>query len=268
MSPFSRILPRMKQPVSQIVIARRSCWAECLNDCEGPLSREHVISAGVFDEIMLHVEGIHAFGNESKVVSTANLTARMLCKDHNSRLSPLDVEAARLSNAIKAARAGSDPVTLRVSGALLERWALKSLVNLLASRWTEMGRFPPGPDIVAKVFGLAPISAPSGLYALLNYQGTAPPDSVFYAVITSQHESSPHVLGLLISLSGMVFALSICRSPLDQVLRGHSPFGPFDTADARTAHRPVRMQMGDRSRENLTLTVEFDWSGTESAGTP
>lgn len=244
----------------------RSCWAYCLGDCQGPLSKEHVISAAVFDETMLHVEGIQAFGDEPRVVSRASLTARMLCREHNSRLSPLDAEAARLSDAIKTARADGAPVTHRVNGVLLERWALKSLVNLLASRWTEKGHIPPGDDIVAKVFGLAPILDPSGLYVLDGYQGTAPPDSVLYCVLVSQRESRPHVLGLLISLSGVVFVLSICKSKLDEVLRDLSPIGPFVTTNARTAYRPARIQLGDRSKPTPTLMIEFDWSDVTPVG--
>ena len=114
----------MSPPHTETNPARRSCWAACLGDCKGPLSKEHVISAGVFDEIMMEVEGIQAFGDESRVVSKASLTARMLCREHNSRLSPLDAEAARLSDAIKDARAGGIPATHLVNGALLERWIL------------------------------------------------------------------------------------------------------------------------------------------------
>ena len=258
----------MSPPHTETNPARRSCWAACLGDCKGPLSKEHVISAGVFDEIMMEVEGIQAFGDESRVVSKASLTARMLCREHNSRLSPLDAEAARLSDAIKDARAGGIPATHLVNGALLERWILKTLVNLLASRWAEKGQLPPGPDIVAKVFGLSPVLAPSGLYALQNYQGTAPPDSVCYTVIASQRESSPHILGLLISLSGAVFVLSICRSSLDELLRDQSPFGPFVTAQALTAYRPARMGLGDRHNPPPYLMVEFDWSGVAPADVP
>ena len=250
---------------SQETPTGRSCWAERLGDCDGPLSKEHVISSAVFDETMLEVEGIHAFGDVRKTVSTAALTARVLCRGHNSQLSPLDSEAARLSDAIKASRIGSDPVMHQVNGILLERWALKVLVNLLASRWTEKGYLPPGLDIIEKVFGSEPILAPSGLYVLHNYTGTAPADSVFYSVLTSQRELRPHVLGLVISLSGALFVLSICRLNLEAILREHSPFGRFDTSNARTAYRPHRVKLGDRGKPTPSLTIEFDWNGIASA---
>ena len=135
---------------------------------------------------------------------------------------------------------------------------LKVLVNLLASRWTEKGYLPPGPDIVSKVFGLAALTAPSGLYLLSDYQGTIPPDSVSYCVIMSTQDSKPHVLGLLISLSGVCFVLSVCRRALDDILRDHSPFGPFATTSVTTALHPVRAKFGNRGLEPA-LTVEFDW---------
>lgn len=246
----------------------RECWAAGFSECSGPMSREHVVSNAVFDEAMLEVQGIHAFGGLTKVVSTASLTARVLCQRHNSLLSPLDEEAGRLSDAIKTARVGSEHVQHKVNGALLERWALKVLVNLLASRWTEKGFFPPGPDIVAKVFGSMPLQGQSGLYLLENYQGSAPPDSFFYCVLVSQHETHPQVLGLVASLSGVPFVLSVCRQPLDEILRDHSPFGPFETSNARTAYHPRRVAFGDRASGDLSLTLEFDWGQGDRPAEP
>lgn len=208
---------------------------------------------------MLEVEGIAAFGGAAKVVSTASLTAKVLCQRHNNLLSPLDEEAGRLADAIKAARSGSEHIHHQVNGALLERWALKTLVNLLASRWTEKGYLPPGQDIVAKVFGALPLEARSGLYLVENYQGQAPPDSFSYAVLTAQRDSRSQVLGLIASVSGVLFALSVSHGPLDQLLRDYSPFGPFETSSARTAYHPRRLSLGDRTTGDLSLTLEFDW---------
>lgn len=257
----------MNQPIGQGSAPGRECWAACLGDCQGSLSKEHVISKAVFDEAVLEVEGIHAFGDTSKIVALSSLTARMLCRGHNSRLSSLDVEATRLSDAIKAARAGTEHVVHRVNGALLERWVLKVLVNLLASRWTEKGYLPPGPGIVSKVFGLAALTAPSGLYVLHDYQGSIPPDSVSYCVIMSTRDSKPQVLGLILSLSGVCFALSVCRRALDDILRDHSPFGPFITTSAMTALHPSRALFGNRGQEPI-LTVEFDWGQSAVAERP
>ena len=33
------------------------CWAKCLGDCDGGISGEHIVSAGLFKEAILYVNG-------------------------------------------------------------------------------------------------------------------------------------------------------------------------------------------------------------------
>lgn len=94
------------------------------------------------------------------------------------------------------------------------------------------------------------------------------PNSVNYCILTYGSGPEFAVLGLVMSISGFVFVLSICRAELDPVLGDHSPIGVFDTSACCTVYRPSRVLLGDRARSTPSLTVEFDWgAATRSSGT-
>ena len=71
------------------------CWAHELGDCRGGQSGEHHVSASLFPTTkVLLVKGFPWCMDEHKTVGLPSLTANILCRHHNSALSPFD-EAAR-----------------------------------------------------------------------------------------------------------------------------------------------------------------------------
>ncbi len=70
------------------------CRASSLGDCEGPLSDEHSVSGGLFDDPLLKVSGFDWCNGAVKEIPRARLVQRILCREHNGRLSPLDKAAA------------------------------------------------------------------------------------------------------------------------------------------------------------------------------
>ena len=72
----------------------KNCWANILHDCNGGISREHIVSKSLFISSQIDVKGFSWCKEQSKLVCLANLTKKCLCKKHNSNLSPLDLAAA------------------------------------------------------------------------------------------------------------------------------------------------------------------------------
>jgi len=66
------------------------CWASSLGDCEGKITREHLISKGLFLDDTIIVKGYSWCKDETIKVSLASLTSKILCKKHNSLLSEID----------------------------------------------------------------------------------------------------------------------------------------------------------------------------------
>jgi|SRR5882724_358955 len=117
------------------------CWAECLGDCEGKISGEHIISKSLFASEHVDVTGFPWCKNETKRIGLGSLTKNMLCQKHNSRLSPLDSAAAHAFNVLRnqtklANDRGKNPgikyrtETFNINATALERWLLKTLINM------------------------------------------------------------------------------------------------------------------------------------------
>lgn len=109
------------------------CYAGPLGGCSSKISHEHYISRKLLEQIdprPIVESGVHV-GSPDGRYGISSLTAKILCTKHNSQLSPLDTEAAKLYEAIDAfetsAASQSAPTAAEVTldGALLERWFLK-----------------------------------------------------------------------------------------------------------------------------------------------
>src|SRR6266446_668458 len=72
------------------MVDTNQCWAACLGNCGGGLSREHVISKGLFVSSFLDVTGFPWCNGGTKRIGIESLTKRALCVKHNNDLSPLD----------------------------------------------------------------------------------------------------------------------------------------------------------------------------------
>src|SRR5882724_825923 len=117
------------------------CWASSLRGCCDEQSAEHTVSRGFFSGPMVTISGLPWLKGESKEISVSNLTAKILCRTHNTALSRLDLESKRFRRTIEKIDAEQnrlkkkvfrwDPsITHDISGPLLERWVAKTCVNL------------------------------------------------------------------------------------------------------------------------------------------
>jgi len=160
-----------------------ACWAAPLGECQGKRSREHIVSAGLWDGPSVTVVGLPWCKSEPKTVGVSSATARILCQRHNSLLSGADTAGTNAFRALKNAalltekRRGMRPrkwkvVRYEIDGLGLEQWFLKTLINVSVAHpkdgvWalsgTPLGRPPLG--FIRASFGLSPLQRPLGLYA-------------------------------------------------------------------------------------------------------
>ena len=159
------------------------CWASCLGDCEGIISREHLISECLFPNGGITVEGLDWCKDAPMSIPIKSFTAKILCERHNNGLSEVDAavkqsldilrEAAILFIARERIRARRWVVkSFNTDMLLLERWCLKTLIN-----FNQHDGFPIDPEVpephkptkelVEVAFGLKRFADPSGLYLIL-----------------------------------------------------------------------------------------------------
>jgi hypothetical protein len=94
------------------------------------MSREHIISASQFDEGSITMHGL-PWCKEPRKIGLASLVSKNLCRDHNTALSPVDEEARKLKHALKTVfHSPTLPLRLQLDARLVERWLLKTTINL------------------------------------------------------------------------------------------------------------------------------------------
>ena len=124
--------------------ANPRCFLSLTKDCSEKISGEHYVTAGVLKEIdcIINLEGVPWIPEgEMKRVPVDSLTANVLCDRHNRAFSPLDRIGIEFFRAVKqysvAAYAGNERVSA-FNGRDIERWMLKTLYGLLASRTLQV----------------------------------------------------------------------------------------------------------------------------------
>ena len=125
-----------------------NCWAASLGDCDDKITREHVISQCLFKGDEITVQGFPWCLNEPKTIGLSNLVAKILCRKHNNNLSDLDAAALRAFDVLRESIRMNDVrgklkqrfwriKHFKIDGPLLERWFLKTLINLSFGRIRE-----------------------------------------------------------------------------------------------------------------------------------
>src|SRR3972149_5105096 len=78
-----------------------NCWAESLGDCDGGISREHIVSKSLFVSSYVDVKGFEWCKEETERIGLASLTKKVLCRKHNSQLSKIDSAAAHAFDVLR-----------------------------------------------------------------------------------------------------------------------------------------------------------------------
>jgi hypothetical protein len=155
------------------------CWAAPLGGCAEKITREHVVSQCLFEGNEITVQGFKWCLKKPKSIGLANLVAKVLCKKHNSSLSELDAAALnafdvfRESIRLNQVRGKLKRPTLWhvrrmvIDGPRLERWFLKTLINLSFGGEWPIGsnvKGAPSTELVEIAFGQRRFEYGGGLY--------------------------------------------------------------------------------------------------------
>ena len=162
--------------------SNRICWAAVLGDCDDKMSREHIITEGVFSDDRIKVEGMPWCLDEYRDIGLANLTRKVLCKRHNETLTDVDragIDAANQILDAKKLREVREKMPPRrwtiqqfpINGLLLERWCTKTLINIAQGQPHNIGldseiEGEPSRRLVEIAFGRRQFTGRAGLYGI------------------------------------------------------------------------------------------------------
>ena len=158
------------------------CWAAALGECGGGKSAEHLVSKCLFDGDRVSVVGFPWCREQAIEIQLSDAVANILCRNHNSALSPIDAVGGRLFSTLAEVKRLQDVrlglgkrtwnvITYPFAGTEVERWVLKSTISLFyagdpgAVWWpTRMPAISPPNILVEAAFGRATLPPPMGLY--------------------------------------------------------------------------------------------------------
>lgn len=242
----------------------RKCWANSLGDCAGPMSKEHVFSRAIARKQSNTAMAVVGMANmRDGPIGPDGPKARILCQHHNAGLSPLDSEAKKLAEGLHLFVDGARHTTVHLSGLLLERWVLKTVINHMASGLGHTDKWLPSEPLVRIAYGLEPMPQGCGLYSLRveDYEPLSSEQTGITPAWMGSADGTPReMMGAIVYLHGAAFFLLLQTHFLEVLkLRGlafsqsHLPL----TFDRLTFH-PIATQMDDD--QGHTLVALFDWA--------
>ncbi|RKZ75585.1 MAG: hypothetical protein DRR19_29235 [Candidatus Parabeggiatoa sp. nov. 1] len=235
------------------------------------MSREHLISKGVFKEKKASVHGFSWCKDRFATVGIESLTSKILCSKHNNDLSVVDNGGIEAVDAIEKLihlcneRKHSSPssfevISLNVDGYLFERWLLKVVLNLSFQNKDKIGGMGEVPGIpplylLHVVFGKIKFSHYMGVYHLVTDGSCVKTDSEI-VIVPIVKDSTIGVF--YISIYSIDFLLSLTPAKPPENLRSMGVSGlPNHILDAKWLYRVHEMTAakgGIKSHE-----VVFNW---------
>lgn len=189
------------------------------------MSGEHVFSNAIFTPGCLCPRVIEGVPRIRGGAPTHNAEkANILCRKHNSLLSQLDSVAGKIASFQAAANEEDFEETLYVEGELLERWLLKTVINVAAAGWTGPRKLLPSHEIVAAIFGQASIPSGLGLYSVDGVDPNhRPSGGVSFTPIFLKHPGDSQLAGAYVALHGMPLLLAFNDNLVRRLEAGDVP---------------------------------------------
>lgn len=247
------------------------CWASQRGNCGRGISREHLISKGIFDQDFVYVQGFEWCKDQEVKISLNSLTSKVLCGVHNNGLSEVDTAGIA---AIRQFDRLCDEPGLGNSGApidghMFERWLLKTAVNLsfggnlhIGVGMTDSQPGWPAPYLLAIVFGDIRFTHKMGAYFLYPAEECQIKRGEISVVPIHKNEE---IGGIYFHLRGIDVFLSL--------FPGHSPSKlrdlgfttiPTHILDATMQYRPESIvTITNRTRP---VTTTFCWKKSDKHG--
>ena len=247
------------------------CWADKLGDCTDKASREHIISAGIFPEGTIYVKGFPWCQDELKEISVSSFTKKVLCERHNNALTHVDKAGISAMNVfrqevqINNARSKMKPRRWRVEkfqidGHGLERWFLKTLINVAAEGIHKIGRDStqsgkPSERLVRIAFGLERFRPKAGMYGLGHVgQSLKLREGV---LLNPLIDTAKDVVGVLFHFHGYRFLLYLEEEGLQPNIPIPSMFGE-QAHSTRTLYQPeaLNFNLGEYLSHSIVFTYK------------
>lgn len=248
---------------------KRKCWAECLGDCKGPLTLEHIASAAIFEGETLTSYGMH-WAKEGITLKKSKLGSHMLCKHHNETTSHLDACAGKLAAALRDYWRSKRNVVLTLKGEEFERWSMKLLTNMMTCGWFFPHKTMPPPFLVECVFGRRVVDPHAGLHSLLDFKHRCTPNNFSFMPLATAKAHKLEVRGIVFNFQSLLFGFFPRCGNHKVFLNNLGNTQGYDLAKARLLRHPRELKFERRQRNrpfcpSQCFKVKFEWDTATDA---
>lgn len=267
-----------------MIIDNKDCWAKWLGDCEGGITREHLISKNILPH-ELSIKGLR-WCKEKEITFNpkSSFVSKILCKKHNNLLSDYDSEAGVFLQIVeKWAKVSQKfekygftinevPIKYEINGNKLEKWLTKTLINFVVSEASQ--------GINVQMDKILPViysdklnfESPYGFY--LTSEVGEKFDDKFFSFIPLLHkfEIIPELAGGLITFLGLKFIIILPNTlepefengRLKSIANSQHASIEIDWARLRVSrhHRLINEQKTGRKtgKKFITQSLKFTWA--------
>jgi len=263
-------VPELLPPGPVTGFGHPKCYLNPTNDCCTKISGEHVITRNVLTALSGKIE---FFGlpwvssGQAQLIGVDTLKSNILCRRHNSALSPLDSAAGNLFRALQTICEDISPrnksLSRRgkwslVSGEAIELWGLKTLFGLYHAKFVTEGNaratLPAGLDVNLLLSALRQrhVSHPCGLYLrAMSGQAILNVDEKI-SVTPLGSEDKRRLTGIRIGMNAFEFEIILDPTGVN-----------FAALATEAVYHPWRLSFRNRLRhDNLVIT----WADTTNFG--
>ena len=249
----------------------KKCWANKISPCSEKLSKEHLVSKGIFTSNIITITGQPwSEVGENVDIGINSFTSKILCTKHNNEFSTLDkqgIEAftifkqfdkLHLNRSKMKPRRWNVINSKKIDGLLLERWLLKTTINLslftskpkpLGLGFNSTNNLPS--ELVEIVFGKRYFPDGMGLHVAFGdkQKFDMNKDEVFFNSI----EQNDRVAGAFFSLRNFRFFLSLTDIKDESFFEGLS--GEWGKPLIKRRPSTVNVKIGP----NMSHKIRFKW---------
>jgi len=251
------------------------CWAAPLGDCVGKLSREHIITEGLLPQAGILIQGFPWCLDGPAKIGTANLTSKILCVKHNSLLSTADDagiamvtqfrEFFRLGNVRSGMKSRRwHRVRLTTKGLELERWFLKTLINVAFGhkypmlKPDEAKHWRPSLNLVEIAFGLTRFEPRAGLYLIGGNVGDTINVADKLQITTIRSRDDRRLVGASFTISSFRFVIYLKPDGLNRNIERVGMDGEV-TPESNLLYHPRAINFTTQPGNWLSHSLDIAW---------
>jgi hypothetical protein len=212
------------------------CWAECLGDCSKVPSCEHIVTESTLPGPQINVRGLPFLKGRTITLHKKQFKSNILCKAHNNALSQVDQAGTSTFDALRDATGANPRMKNKIDGNLLERWLLKTMINMEVL--ADFSVCPP-PDVVEIAFGKRGFGPQAGLFLIgYSFHPELGDERVSYTRLADASNGNK-ICGGFFNFRGFQLLLMISNNPFAEIGIAERK---GETKKAVPLHHPRRLE--------------------------